>query len=166
MKDLCRNSFLVDLGVDVTHSKQIAQLQKEYAFSEECYRFLLANDNTTVNWSSEELQFLEYGNIDSTINLLDVNEESIISPYVFFFARNGAGQLIGEITTGLYSGYIVMFNEEQFCDIDSLEELLEDCDVCVEALLGDTEEVMNTLLSESNGIMFLVAESFTEFISE
>lgn len=163
MKDLCRNSFLVDLGIDVKHSKQIAELQKRNAFSEECYRFLLAQSNTLLTNSENALNFFDLESDDSAYNLIEVNDDSIFSPYVFFFARRGKHHLIGEITSAPYKGYIVSLDEEQFCDVDSLEELLEDCDVCVDTILGDEAAVIQTLLSPSVGIMTIVSESFTSF---
>lgn len=166
MKDFCRNSFLVDLGIDVVYSKQIAQLRIAYAFSEECYRFLLAKDNTLIGDCKEELYFLNLESNVATNNLIEVNEESIFSPYIFFFARRGRHQLIGEITVSPFMGYIVSLNEEQFCDIDSIEELLEEYDISVDTVLGDEEMLLRTLLSASRGIIAIASESFSDFLEE
>lgn len=163
MDVLCRSQFLIDLGVDVLNSKHIAQLQREYKFSEDCYRYLLANESL----SNRERLCDTISHREQVVfcisNIIELNEESIFSPYIFFFARKGMS-LIGEILVGEHKGEIVSIEEELYCDIDSLEELLEDLDISVTYAFKDENRIIKELMKPSLQIVILLEKSFEKFI--
>ncbi|MEC4117015.1 hypothetical protein VSP20_08535 [Myroides phaeus] len=163
MDVLCRSQFFIDLGIDVLNSKHIVQLQREYNFSEDCYRYLLANESLSnvvdlcdIGSHREQVVFC-----NSTI--IEINEESIFSPYVFFFAREGM-LLIGEVLVGEHKGEIVSIVEDLYCDIDSLEELLEDLNISITYAFNDENRIIKELMKPSLQVFTLLEKSFEKFI--
>lgn len=159
MGKLYNEQFLVDVGKSMVKSKELRRLQFEYSFSEVCFHLLKEIDNSNVSGYFNGLQFLDFKRELLYENIQDVNEDSIFSFYVFFFARK-EGLLIGEIVTGKNKGNIISINEEHFSDVDSIEELLEDYNISLDTFLRNESDLLDLGIDEIR----LEANSIIEFI--
>ncbi|MCC9043280.1 hypothetical protein LNQ81_11420 [Myroides sp. M-43] len=163
MNEFLRYRFLVDSGVDVFCKSEIKSLQKVFRFSDDYFRFLLINGNwPLITISTNISSSCMYDNL---VFLEQTNEDCIFSPYIFIVGRWTEDKLIGEVLVGSHKGAIVLIEEDKYCDIDSIEELLEDLDIDnVEYHLQCDFKTVNTLLSEELGIIKLLECSFIDFL--
>lgn len=159
MGKLYSDQFLVDAGELMVKSKELRRLQFEYSFSEVCFHLLKEIDNLNVSGYFKRVRFLDFKRELLYENIREVNEDSIFSFYVFFFARKES-LLIGELVTGKNKGNIVSINEEHFSDVDSIEELLEDYNISLDTFLRNESDLLDLGIEEIR----LEANSMIEFI--
>lgn len=163
MNEFLRYRFLIDSGVDVLFKNEINSLQFTYNFSDDYFRFLLVNSNSALKRIAGDVSiFFGYGE-DNLDVLEEINEESFFSPYIFIMGRWDKDTLIGEVLVGEHKGAVVLLDEEQYCDIDSIEELFEDIDN-VECLMKCDASIVRMLLSEELGVAKVLECSFIEFL--
>lgn len=159
MGKLYSNQFLVDVRESIVKSKELRRLQFEYSFSEMCFHLLKEINNSDISGYFKGLHFLDFKRELLCENIRDLNEDSIFSFYIFFFARK-EGLLIGEIITGKSKGNIVSINEEYFSDVDSIEELLEDYNISLDKFLRSESDLLDLGIEEIR----IEAKSIIEFI--
>ncbi|WP_010255363.1 SMI1/KNR4 family protein [Myroides injenensis] len=167
MESYSRLKFLVDYGLNLFNDEEAKKLFHLYQFSEECYRFLLLQSTVEVKEDEENncFKFLNFSSNEDEFDIIEFNEDSIFSPYVFFFASNGGGKYYGEILSGGHKGRIICIDLNQYSDIDSLEELLEDIylDNSIDSL--DQEYIIDLLLQIDVQNFTLQSVSFESFVN-
>lgn len=165
MNEFLRYRFLVDSGVDVLFKREISSLQCSYQFSDDYFRFLLISSGSSLVQTSTEVSFFDLSVHNTSETLEEVNEDSIFSPYIFIIGRWSRDMLIGEVLVGDRKGAIVLIAEDKICDIDSIEELLEDMDVeDIHIALKNDGDTVTALLSDGSGVMTVLEHSFYEFL--
>lgn len=107
--------------------------------------------------------FFTFTTTDHVLSIQEMNEDSIFSSYIFIIGRWDEHTLIGELLIGEHKGAIVLLDENQYCDIDSVEELLEDTDLDIEYILQDDIQTLTALLSDEVGVISVLDYSFVEF---
>ncbi|MEK6494456.1 hypothetical protein [Myroides odoratimimus] len=161
MNDFLRYRFLIDSGVDVLFKHEINGLRHTYNFSDDYFRFLLVSSHTPLMKTVASVSFFTFTSTDHVLSIQEMNEDSIFSSYIFIIGRWDEHTLIGELLIGEHKGAIVLLDEQQYCDIDSVEELLEDTDL--EYILQDDIQTLAALLSEEVGVIRLLDYSFVDF---
>lgn len=165
MNEFLRYRFLIDSGVDVLFKDEISSLQCTYKFSDDYYRFLLINSHSSVTRLDSKMSFFTLHTPHHLDTLEEMNEDSIFSPYIFIMGRWNKEMLVGEVLVGEHKGAIVFIEEEKYCDIDSIEELLEDLDIeDIHLVLKNDCDTVAILLSEYTGVMNVSELSFMEFL--
>lgn len=167
MESYERLQFLVDYGLNLFNDDEAKKLFHLYQFSEECYRFLLLQSTMIEkkHGVNDCFKFLNFSSNEDEFDIIEFNEDSIFSSYVFFFASNGDGKYYGEILSGGYKGRIICIDLNQYSDIDSLEELLEDIylDNSIDSL--DQEYIIDLLLQIDNQNFKVQSVSFESFVN-
>ncbi|EHO13474.1 hypothetical protein HMPREF9715_01348 [Myroides odoratimimus CIP 101113] len=163
MNEFLRYRFLIDSGVDVLFKHEINGLRHTYNFSDDYFRFLLVSSHTALMRTVASVSFFTFTTTDHVLSIQEMNEDSIFSSYIFIIGRWDEHTLIGELLIGVHKGAIVLLDENQYCDIDSVEELLEDTDLDIEYILQDDIQTLTALLSEEVGVISVLDYSFVEF---
>lgn len=165
MNEFLRYRFLIDSGVDVLFKDEISSLQCTYKFSDDYFRFLLINSHPSVRSIEGKMSFFMLHTLHQLDALEEMNEDSIFSPYIFILGRWNKEMLVGEVLVGEHKGAIVFIEEEKYCDIDSIEELLEDMDIeDVHLVLKNDGDTVSILLAAEGGVMTVLEHSFTDFL--
>lgn len=168
MEQYNRHCFFIDSGVNIPIGKEISKLQVRFGFSEEMRKLLLiqsyskgtlAFHQSQLDWKEEDepIQWYTLDALDDTFDVIERNEDLILSEFLFVFAQDREGNQFAEITKGGMKGTIVWFNSLYYADVDSLEELMEEengdqMDIAQGSL--DVEVVFNLLYTSHQKIAF------------
>ncbi|MGG5600649.1 hypothetical protein ACPDHJ_12725 [Myroides sp. C8-3] len=179
MEQYNKHSFFVEVGVTIPSGKEVNKLQVRFGFSEEMRKLLLVQSQGNTRHSlmqsgitSESLEALEgvvvwytLDSLDETLDIIERNEDCVLSDYLFVFAQDHLGNQYAEITKGKWKGHIVWLNALYYADVDSLEELLEEYSDSAEASIGRVEdETVFQLLYTSQQLVAMQASSLEMFL--
>lgn len=137
MEQYNRHCFFIDSGVNIPIGTEINKLQLRFGFSEEMRKLLLIQSHSKgriafqpsiQDWNEEQepIQWYTLDTLDDALDVIERNEDFILSDFLFVFAQDLQGNQFAEITKGRMKGNIVWFNALYYADIDSLEELIEE----------------------------------------
>lgn len=160
MEHYHKHVFFVDAGVTVAVGSEINALQRRFSFSEEMRKLLLIQaqmeypewqDTAFIHKEMSALHWYTLNGYDELWDIIERNEDCILSDYLFVFAEDERGNQYAEITKGKRKGHIVWLNLLCYDDIDSLEELIEERleQRGVTALWSDDELIFNLVYTDN-----------------
>ncbi|MDM1044408.1 hypothetical protein HX004_10925 [Myroides sp. 1354] len=137
MEQYHKHLFFVDSGVTITVNQEINRLQHRFGFSEEMRKWLLIQTQgkgeeicyaakREFKGETTRIQWYTLDGINEVWDIIERNEDCILSDYLFVFAQDQVGNQYAEITKGKRKGHIVWLNALCYADVDSLEELIEE----------------------------------------
>lgn len=176
MEQYYKHSFFVDAGVSIPTGKEVNKLQVRFGFSDEMRKLLLVQSQGkgmhNLVRSAIPLEAIEgivewytFDGLDDTLDVIERNEDCILSDYLFVFAQDHKGNQYAEITKGRLTGHIVWLNALFYDDVDSLEELLEEYLDSAETERGCVDdELVFQLLYTSQQLVAIQAPSLEMFL--
>lgn len=176
MEQYYKHSFFVDAGVTIPIGQEVNKLQVRFRFSDEMRKLLLVQSQGkgmhTLVRSGFPLEALEgvvewytFDGGDDALDVIERNEDFVLSDYLFVFAQDQQGNQYAEITKGRLTGQIVWLNALYYDDVDSLEELLEEHLETFETTKGCVDdELVFQLLYTSEQLVALQASSLEMFL--
>ncbi|WP_410881430.1 SMI1/KNR4 family protein [Myroides sp. DW712] len=135
MEHYHKHLFFVDSGVTIAIVREINTLQRRFGFSEDMRKLLLIQvqpraENPFVGLSHElivpQIQWYTLDGLEDSWDIIERNEDCILSDYLFVFAQDYEGNQYAEITKGQRKGQIVWLDASFYADVDSLEEFMEE----------------------------------------
>lgn len=164
MENYHTHLFFVDSGVTIAAEREINILQQRFGFSEDMRKLLLIqvqpkevksffvlHASTTGRSKESPMYWYTLDGVEESWDIIERNEDCILSDYLFVFAQDEVGNQYAEITKGKHKGCIVWLNAFYYSDVDSLEELVEDQleQVGLLPLWTDEELIFNLLYTDS-----------------
>ncbi|WP_353158655.1 hypothetical protein [Myroides odoratus] len=177
MEHYQKHLFFVDSGVTITVDKEINALQRRFGFSEEMRKLILIQTQSrseNANYfgkgesktESTVVQWYTFDGVDEVWDIMERNEDCILSDYLFVFAQDQEGNQYAEITKGKRKGHIVWLNALCYADVDSLEELIEErLEQLGASPLWMDEELIFNLLYTDHQMVEIRANSLDLFLS-
>lgn len=139
MENYHTHLFFVDSGVTISAEREINTLQRRFGFSEDMRKLLLiqvqprgvksffALHTSSIDPSkASPMYWYTLDGVEESWDIIERNEDCILSDYLFVFAQDEEGNQYAEITKGKHKGCIVWLNAFYYSDVDSLEELVEE----------------------------------------
>jgi|GEM_PF-5636880 len=161
MENYHTHLFFIDSGVTISADSEINTLQRRFGFSEDMRKFLLiqgqprgeksfATLNVVCTSKKAPTHWYTLDGIEENWDIIERNEDCILSDYLFVFAQDKEGNQYAEITKGKNKGCIVWLNALYYSDVDSLEELVEEQVEQIEVLpfWTDEELIFNLLYTD------------------
>lgn len=176
MEQYYKHRFFVDAGVTIPIEKEVNKMQVRFGFSEEMRKLLLVQSQgqgmQALVRSGIALEALEgmvewytFDGLDEALDVIERNEDFVLSDYLFVFAQDHLGNQYAEITKGRLKGHIVWLNALYYADVDSLEELLEEYLDSDETTIGGVDdELVFHLLYTSQHLVAIQAPSLEIFL--
>ncbi|MGS4344136.1 SMI1/KNR4 family protein [Myroides odoratus] len=174
MEHYHKHLFFVDSGVTISVVREINTLQRRFGFSEDMRKLLLIHGQPSGEYPLDTgshgritapMHWYTLDGVEDSWDIIERNEDCILSDYLFVFAQDCEGNQYAEITKGQHKGQIVWLDVSFYADVDSLEEWIEEQSERVGvALMWNEEELLFNFVSTESQLVEIKAHSLELFL--